>query len=290
MADERRPGATGQFGYGGSNVDTAGLITPPNPLEQGEDAVLRAMRMIGLNPGSFSPVATAIRKKAGNLVNELVLNAIQTGNVDALTQPAQALNMLAGLIQQGVGGGKIFGGKGDALSTLASIGERTDRGEGASPGENLIGQLLSSPRNAQALFLEGKYGGLSGQAQGAQATALAGLIDSYQQQLEGGSASGTSVSGLLRTLLGQQPTSGMGAPQPLGGGGMGAQSTPGSVPGAGAITPPAGFSGPATPPSYGQQFPGYQLPGMPAYGQPPLQPQQVPQLFQNLGANAYMGY
>src|SRR4051794_13070285 len=103
----------GRGGYQGTNVDTAGLITPPNPLEQGQEAVYRAMRMAGISPGSFAPAAAAIRKKAGALVNELVLNAVQTGNVDALAAPAQALGMLADLIKRGASGGAIFGGKGD---------------------------------------------------------------------------------------------------------------------------------------------------------------------------------
>lgn len=297
----------GRGGYQGSNYDASGIIGPPDPLENSQAAVARAMSMIGLNPGNISPLSAAIRKKAAALVNQLVVNAANSGGeaVEALAQPAQALGMLADLLRQGVSGGKIFGGaSGDVMGKLAALGEAGGAGDpNASAGSKLIASLLSNPENAEALFLQGKYGGLSSRAQAAVAQSLQGIMDQYSRQIEGSPASASSASGLLRLLLGQPMGSGFGAPTDVSGapgvGGMGAApgmpttATPASPsmlqnPAAGQLGNPAGAMG-----GYGAGMmqalmqgirggaPGYQTGNMPLgtpFGPntPPIDPSQYP--------------
>lgn len=243
----------GRGGYTGTDAGAAGFVQPPNILEDRDAAISRLLRMVGLSPSSLSPAAQAIRKKAGALANELVLRAGQAGgNADILADPGQSLTALAGIVKEGLAGGKIFGGGGaklGALENLAALGAQAEAGgTGVSPGMTIIQQLLANPSNASELFRQAKYGGLSEKAQAGMALALETTLDTYRQSMEQGGlgAPGGGYGALLSTLLGK-PVGGTGqAPTDASGNPIGGAGSAGMGVGSGAG---ANLPGGAPPPS-----------------------------------------
>jgi hypothetical protein len=242
----------GRGGYTGSVEDIRGIHPPPNPLEDKDAAISRVLRMLGVNPGSMSPTAQAIRRQAGALVTELSLKAGQAaasgvpGAADFLASPTASLGALADIVRQGLAGGKIYGGKAGALEGLMKLGQGAEAGTDTSPGAGVVQQLLSSAKNTAELFRQAKYGGLSDQAQGAMASGLLNILDAYSSQLTQNPEAGLGgVGGLMNMLMGrpmeaggsarQAPTDAMGVP--LGGGGA---ASPGAAATANALGLPPG--------------------------------------------------
>jgi hypothetical protein len=304
------PGAYGggqpnYTGPGNDNPDLSGIVGPPNPLDDANAAVLRALSSMGVRATNMSPVAKAIRQKAGALVNELVLQAGKSGNTAMLSDASAMLSGLAQLIQRGVSGEKIFGQGGKSgLDMLASLAEKFQKGEDTSKGSGVLANLLSNPQNAEALYMQGMYGGSNTQTQSAMLGVLQDIVGKYQQSLEGNTQAQLAggSTGLLRALLGMPPTSVLGAPTPITGevpqgqfGGAAGQFGGPQVQGSPLAAPPTGapssfpgtgsFAPPYTP--GGGQIPLGMIPGM----QVPTPPQIGTQGYMpGLDPLAYLGY
>ena len=273
--------------------DPAGLNQAPNPLisDEYEQALLRAMKMAGLNPSSLNPNVSKVMQKGKQLVQELILQTEKSGNREALASAPDMLNMLAGLIRSAITGGKVFGGadKASALESIMNLVNQGAQGSTGSVGGDFLAQLMASPSSALNLFSEAKYGNLADAFQRTATHSLIGLLnDFYQQQQDNPSG----MPNFLATLLGGQSgtASNLGTPSMLPSGIGGGVAGGGSGGPQAAVAPPVSPSplGQGTPPALGALSP-YQQPLM---GAPPnmLPPGQDPTaILRQLGMGSYLG-
>jgi len=273
--------------------DPSGLNQAPNPLisDEYEQALLRAMKMAGLNPSSLNPNVSKVMQKGKQLVQELILQAGKSGNYDALASAPDMLNMLAGLIRSAITGGKVFGGgdKEGALSTIMNLVNQGAQGSTGSVGGDFLAQLMASPSSAMNLFSEAKYGNLADAFQRTATHSLLGLLDNFYQQQE---QNPSGMPNFLATLLGGQSgaVSSLGAPSMLPSGIGGGVAGGGSGGPQAAVAPPVNPSalGQGNPPPLGALSP-YQQPllGAPNGFAPPGQDPTA--LLRQLGMGSYLG-
>jgi len=204
----------------GSNQQAAGgLFQSPNWLYQPQDAVVRAMRMQGYNPASFSPVNQQILRNSQNLVSTLfgqMAGGSDLGQMPDITNNDDMLNRLGELIKQGAGGGRIFGGT--SPQTLANFSQAVAASNAGTtnPSINAIAQYLYDPTRALNLTQSLLYSGLAPQFQQAAAAPLANLSDYYQRLLEQGQDYNRTIIDVLlgAPVYGHAPGS-VGVPLPF---------------------------------------------------------------------------
>lgn len=183
----RLPGVDPTTQAYGTGNPPGGLISAPNWLHDPREAVVRAMRMGGMNPASFTPFARATLKNADNLVSQMVnIGAAgnpQGGMADFSNNDAM-LASLADLIKQGGTGTAVLGG-GDAaaLQRISAQAHRADAGT-MNPGVNVLAEYLSDPNRAMNLTSSVLYGGLHPGFQAAAQAPLINLSDYYARLLE----------------------------------------------------------------------------------------------------------
>jgi hypothetical protein len=205
MVDPQYPGIAGmptaQATPRGVPAQT-GIFDVPNPFENAEGAAIRGLRNLGYNPGSFHPAIRRVVERASALAKELMLSLPELGP-DMAGDASAMLGAFTNLIQSGLAGGKVFGGKGaGALERLAGIAQQAEGDLNASPGAKFIAQILASPDSSAALYAQALYGGAPTAFQRAQVPSLATLQDVYQQALEQRGAA--APLNLLDLLLGRQ--------------------------------------------------------------------------------------
>lgn len=199
------------------NPVAGGLFQAPNWLYNPQDAVVRAMRQGGMNPGSFNPMSQQILRNSQNLVSGLFSQAAggQNDSWDVTDNQAM-LNRLQAMIQQGASGGQVLGGVSPGTMANYSRANAANEAGTATASQRVIAEYLSDPSRALALTRGNLYSGMAPQFQTAAAAPLLNLGDYYQRLLEQGQDYGRSIIDVLlgAPVYGHAPGS-QGVPLPF---------------------------------------------------------------------------
>lgn len=190
----------------------SGLFQAPNWLYDPQGAVVRAMRMAGMNPASFNPYARAMVRQSDNLVQNLfaksILGAPGTNPgfssespllTKDLTNNDAMLQELSQMLQGAAQGAPVFGGyRPEQLQYTQPWLAASDAGT-LNPSANVVAQYLYDPARAANFATAALYGGMNPQFGAAAAAPFTNLADYYAQLLERGQDQGRS---LIDVLLG----------------------------------------------------------------------------------------
>src|SRR5215831_2017784 len=163
------PGQTG-IGYGGTDIS--------NP--RGYVAAL--LQKAGYNPWSYGWLTQQTLARAGDIVNEMLLQAAQ--------QPGKLVDVLpqigAELVRRAMTGQMVFGAGGaDRLAAMRQAEEAAGAGaQGGTEGQQLLAQALTNPNQAQELISQAQYAGLAPRLRRELVQRLAEAADLFPQLIQ----------------------------------------------------------------------------------------------------------
>ena len=149
---DRRASAGAFPGTGAANTPNAPLgtgqtarsfVDPAGAFNDPETAVTQAMIELGINPLRGGPAVATVLSQAKDLVNSLMINALNTGN-DLMATPNGFADALRGQVQKALQGGGVFYRAGPGGRDGAAAGARHSRRMGQGPSTSGLGGVLAS--------------------------------------------------------------------------------------------------------------------------------------------------